>query len=83
MRNTLVNDKMEVTQGDNQIFRYGAINNCTLGMDTIKKATEVGDTWNEKKLCANLIDIRDMMFIDSKARYMLQLSFSLMLLHQP
>jgi hypothetical protein len=59
---------MEVTQGDDQIFRYVAINNCTLDMDTIEKVTEIGDTWNEEKLCANLIDIRDMMFIDSKTR---------------
>ena len=68
MRSTLVNDKMEVTQGDDQIFRYVAVNNCTLDMDTIEKVTEVGDTWNEENLCANLIDIRDMMFIDSKTR---------------
>lgn len=68
MRSTLVNDKMKVTQGDDQIFRYVAVNNCTLDMDTIEKVTEVGDTWNEEKLCANLIDIRDMMFIDSKTR---------------
>jgi hypothetical protein len=59
---------MEVTQGDDQIFRYVAINNCTLDMDTIEKVTEVGDTWNEEKLCANLIDIRNLMFIDSKTR---------------
>lgn len=68
MRSTVVNDKMEVTQGDDQIFRYVAINNCTLDMDTIEKVTEIGDTWDEEKLCANLIDIRDMMFIDSKTR---------------
>lgn len=68
MRSTTVNDKMEVIQGDDQIFRYVAINNCTLDMDTIEKVTEIGDTWNEERICANLIDIRDMMFIDSKTR---------------
>jgi len=68
MRSTIVNDKMEVTQRDDQIFNYVAINNCTLDMETMKKVTEIGDTWNEEKLCANLFDIRDMMFIDSKTR---------------
>ena len=68
MRSTIVNDKMEVTQRDDQIFLYVAINNCTIDMDTLKKVTEIGDTWNEEKLCANLFDIRDMMFIDSKTR---------------
>ncbi len=37
-------------------------------MDTLMKVTEIGDTWNEEKLCANLFDIRNMMFIDSKTR---------------
>lgn len=59
---------MKVIHGDDQIFRYIAINNCTLDMDTLKKVTEVGDTWCEEQLCANLIDIRKMMFIDSKTR---------------
>ncbi|MBN2347469.1 MAG: hypothetical protein JXJ22_01445 [Bacteroidales bacterium] len=68
MRETIVNDKMKVIHGDDQIFRYIAINNCTLDMDTLKKVTEVGDTWCEEQLCANLIDIRKMMFIDSKTR---------------
>lgn len=68
MRSTVVNEKMEVTQRDDQIFNYVAINNCTLDMDTLKKVTEIGDTWNEEKLCANLFDIRNMMFIDSKTR---------------
>ena len=30
--------------------------------------TKVGDEWNGTELCANLIDIRDVLFIDSKAR---------------
>jgi hypothetical protein len=68
MRTTVVNDKMEVIEGDDQIFRYVALNNCSLDMDTIEKVTEIGDTWNGEKLCANLFDIRNMMFIDSKTR---------------
>jgi hypothetical protein len=68
MQTTLVNDKIQVTQGDDKIFRYVAINNCTLDMDTLEKMTVVGDTWCGEQLCANLIDIRDMLFIDSKTR---------------
>jgi hypothetical protein len=68
MQSTIINDKLKVVQGDDQIFRYIAINNCSLDMDTLEKMTNIGDTWNGTKLCANLIDIRDMMFIDSKTR---------------
>jgi hypothetical protein len=68
MRTTVVNDKIRVTEGDDMIYRYVAINNCTLDMDTLEKMTNVGDSWCQERLCANLIDIRDMLFIDSKTR---------------
>ena len=68
MQSTTINDKIQVIQGDDQIYRYIAINNCTLEMDTLEKMTKVGDTWNGDRLCANLIDIRNMLFIDSKTR---------------
>lgn len=68
LQKTTVNDKMEVIQGDDQIYRYIAVNNCSLDMDTLEKMTVIGDTWNQDRLCANLIDIRNMMFIDSKTR---------------
>jgi hypothetical protein len=68
MQSTTINDKIQVIQGDDQIYRYIAINNCSLDMDTLEKMTQVGDTWNGNRLCANLIDIRNMMFIDSKTR---------------
>ena len=59
---------MQVTEGDDNIFRYVAINNCTLDMETLVKVTEIGDTWCGNRLCGNLIDIRNMLFIDSKTR---------------
>ena len=68
MQKTTVNDKIEIIQGDDQIFRYIAINNCSLDMQTLEEMTKVGDSWNQERLCANLIDIRNMMFIDSKTR---------------
>jgi hypothetical protein len=68
MQSTTINDKLKVIQGDDQIYRYIAINNCTLDMDTLEKMTQVGDSWNGDRLCANLIDVRDMMFIDAKTR---------------
>jgi hypothetical protein len=68
MQQKTVNDKIIVIEGDDMIFRYVAINNCTLDMDTVKKMTEIGDTWCAERLCANLIDIRDMFFVDSKTR---------------
>lgn len=68
MRTTTVNDKIRITEGDDMIYRYVAINNCTLDMDTLEKMTNIGDYWCQERLCANLIDIRDMLFIDSKTR---------------
>jgi hypothetical protein len=37
-------------------------------MDTLEKMTSIGDTWCGERLCGNLIDIRNMLFIDSKTR---------------
>jgi hypothetical protein len=68
MQSTTINDKMKVVQGDDQIYKYIAINNCTLDLETVKKMTEVGDSWDQDRLCGNLIDIRNMFFIDSKTR---------------
>ena len=68
MQSITINDKLHVVQGDDQIYRYIAINNCTLDMDTLEKMTKTGDTWNGDRLCGNLIDIRQMLFIDSKTR---------------
>ncbi len=68
MQSITINDKVRVVQGDDQIYRYIAINNCTIDMDTLEKMTQVGDSWNGTRLCANLVDIRNMLFIDSKTR---------------
>ncbi len=68
MQTTIINNKVKIIQGDDQIYRYIAINKASIDMDTLEKMTKVGDEWNESRLCANLIDIRDMLFIDSKTR---------------
>ena len=68
MQSTIVNDKIKIIQGDDQIYSYIAINNCSLDMDTLEKMTQIGDNWNGTRLCANLVDLRDMFFIDSKTR---------------
>ncbi|MDX9848171.1 MAG: hypothetical protein RBT74_14400 [Tenuifilaceae bacterium] len=68
MQSTIINNKIKVVQGDDQIYRYIAINNCTIDLDTLEKMTKTGDAWNGNRLCANLIDVRDMLFIDSKTR---------------
>ncbi|MBN2813704.1 MAG: hypothetical protein JXQ80_06470 [Bacteroidales bacterium] len=68
MRSITINEKIQVIQQDDHIFRYIAINNCTLDMDTLEKMTKTGDEWNQDHLCANLMDIRNMFFIDSKTR---------------
>lgn len=68
MRSITINDKIQIIEGDDQIYRYIAINNCTLDMDTLEKMTEVGDSWCQERLCANLVDVRNMLFVDSKTR---------------
>lgn len=68
MQSTIINNKIKIIQGDDQIYRYIAINNCTIDLDTLEKMTKTGDAWNGNRLCANLVDVRDMLFIDSKTR---------------
>jgi hypothetical protein len=68
MRSITINDKVKVIEGDDQIYRYIAINNCSLDMDTLEKMTKTGDEWCQERLCANFVDIRNMLFIDSKTR---------------
>lgn len=68
MQTTIINEKVKMVQCDDQIYKYIAINKCTLDMETLVEMTRVGDTWNGTKLCANLIDIRDLFFIDSRTR---------------
>jgi hypothetical protein len=68
MQTVIINDKVKMVQCDDQIYKYIAINKCTLDMETLVEMTRVGDTWNGTKLCANLVDIRDLFFIDSRTR---------------
>jgi hypothetical protein len=68
MQTITINDKVKIIEGEDLIYRYIALNNCTLDMDTLEKMTQTGDTWCNERLCANLIDIRNMLFIDSKTR---------------
>jgi hypothetical protein len=68
MQTVIINDKVKMVQCDDQIYKYIAINKCTLDMETLVEMTRVGDTWNGTKLCANLVDIRDLFFIDSQTR---------------
>lgn len=68
MQSTIVNDKVKIIQGDDQIYQYIALKKSSIDLDTLEKMTEVGDSWNGSELCANLIDLRDVFFIDSRAR---------------
>lgn len=68
MQSTVINNKVKMIQGDDQIYSYIAIKNASIDIDTLKEMTKTGDSWNGDKLCANLIDLRDVLFIDSKTR---------------
>jgi hypothetical protein len=68
MESKLIKDKIKLTKREDQIYIYKAINKCSIDLETVKEMTRVGDEWNGTQLCANLIDIRDILFADSKAR---------------
>ncbi len=68
MERKIINNKIELIKRDDQIYVYNAINKCTLDLETAQAMTKAGDEWNGTAICANLVDIRDMFFIDSKVR---------------
>jgi hypothetical protein len=68
MESKVINNKIELIKRDDQIYIYKAIKNSSIDLHTVKEMTKLGDEWNGTKLCANLLDIRDVFFIDSKAR---------------
>jgi len=68
MESKIINNKLELIKRDDQIYIYKALKKSSIDLDTVKEMTRIGDEWNGTKLCANLIDIRDVFFIDSKAR---------------
>ena len=68
MEKKIINNKIELIRREDQIYIYRAINKCTLDMETIKAMTKAGDEWNGNALCANLLDIRDMIFASSEVR---------------
>ncbi|MDA3865320.1 MAG: hypothetical protein PF489_01070 [Salinivirgaceae bacterium] len=68
MESKIINNKIELTRRDDQIYVYKALNKCQLDIETAEAMTKVGDDWSGTALCANLVDIRDMFFVDSKVR---------------
>ncbi|PLX22747.1 MAG: hypothetical protein C0599_05690 [Salinivirgaceae bacterium] len=68
MESRIINDKIEVIRRDDQIYVYKAINDCTLDIETAEAMAKAGDEWNGTELCANLVDMRDMLYVDSKVR---------------
>ena len=68
MESKIISDALELIKRDDQIYVYKALKNSTIDIEVVKTMTQVGDEWNGTALCANLLDIRDVHFIDSKAR---------------
>lgn len=64
----IINNKIELIKREDQIYIYRALPKSSIDLETLKQMTAAGDEWNGTTLCANLIDIRDVLFIDSKAR---------------
>lgn len=68
MEKKIINNKIELIKREDQIYIYRAINKCSLDLETVKAMTKAGDEWNGNALCANLLDIRDMIFAGSEVR---------------
>jgi len=68
MESKVINKNLELIKRDDQIYIYKALPKSSIDIETVKAMTLTGDEWNGNKLCANLIDIREVAFIDSKAR---------------
>lgn len=68
MESKTIDNKVEIIKRDDQIYIYKALKGSSIDEETVKKMTIAGDEWNGTELCANLLDIRDILFIDSKAR---------------
>jgi hypothetical protein len=64
----IINNKFEVRTDDEIIYRYTVLPKCSLDMETVKLAEKTGDEWCRERRCANLIDIRNLIFIDSESR---------------
>ena len=68
MESKTINGKLELIKREDQIYIYKALPKSSIDLETVKEMTRVGDEWNGTTVCANLIDIRNVQFIDSKAR---------------
>ncbi len=68
MKNAIINNKIELIQQDDNIYIYKALEKSVIDIETVKEITRLGDEWNGTTLCANLLDFRDVQFIDSNAR---------------
>lgn len=68
MESKIINNTLELIKRDDQIYIYKALPKSSIDIETVKQMTVVGDEWNGTAICANLIDIREVGFIDSKAR---------------
>lgn len=64
----IINNQIDLIKREDQIYIYRALPKSSIDLETLKQMTVAGDAWNGTTLCANLIDIRDVLFIDSKAR---------------
>jgi hypothetical protein len=64
----IINNQVELIKREDQIYIYRALPKSSINLETMKQMTVAGDTWNGTTLCANLIDIREVVFIDSKVR---------------
>lgn len=68
MERKRINEKIELSKREDGIYIYKALKGSSIDEETVRMMTIAGDEWNGTKLCANLLDIREVLFIDSKAR---------------
>jgi hypothetical protein len=68
-KSIIVNNKVKVSTVDELIFYYTVIDKVEIDLDTADKMAEAGEKLGgHVEKCANLIDIRKMLFIGGPAR---------------
>jgi hypothetical protein len=68
-KSVLINNKVEVSTSDEKIFYYTVLDKVELDLETAKKMVEAGlNIGGHVPSCANLVDIRQMLYMKAETR---------------
>jgi len=68
-KSILINNKVEVSTTNEKIFYYTVLDKVELDLETAKKMVEAGlELGGHVPICANLVDIRQMLYMKAETR---------------